>query len=342
VKPEDAEEYTQALGQVVAGGWRQIALAERLGVPKALKLTTEAWVKQRLGGYVKLSLSERIRAIAEAKAEDKNISNRQIARAVGLAHTTINRALGTNVPASPAKGGRKDLKAGTNVPPAEPVDTFAVLAATQQIRQQIDTKATRDEREAGREQERQVNAAKVAHVTDPRELLKVGRFSTILIDPPWDFDDEGDVNHFGRGKQNYAAQPFDDLLTLPVDVLSDTDCHLYLCITNRSLPKGFRLMEAWGFRYVTCVTWVKPSFGIGNYFRGQTEQILFGVKGSQPLKRKDVGTVFQAPRGERHSEKPPELFALIESCSPGPFLEMFQRTDRAGWSGWGEHSTTHG
>ena len=53
MKPKDAKEYTQALGQVVAGGWRQIALGQRLGVPKALKFSTDQWVKQRLGGYVK-------------------------------------------------------------------------------------------------------------------------------------------------------------------------------------------------------------------------------------------------------------------------------------------------
>ena len=61
----DAEEYTQALGQVVAGGWRQVALGERLGVPDALGLSTREWVNQRLGGYVSLSLAARQEAVAE-------------------------------------------------------------------------------------------------------------------------------------------------------------------------------------------------------------------------------------------------------------------------------------
>ena len=135
--------------------------------------------------------------------------------------------------------------------------------------------------------------------------------------------------------------PLDEILTLPINILADTDCHLYLCITNRSLRKGFPLLDAWGFRYITCLTWAKPSFGIGNYFRGQTEQILFGVKGSQPLKRKDVGTLFDARRGDRHSQKPEALFALIESCSPGP-VETFQRQPRPGWTGWGEDSAPKG
>ena len=69
MKPEDAEEYTQALGQVVAGGWRQIALGERLGVPKALGLSVDEWVKRRLGGYVKLSIEERREAVEELTAK---------------------------------------------------------------------------------------------------------------------------------------------------------------------------------------------------------------------------------------------------------------------------------
>jgi len=340
VKPEDAEEYTQALGQVVAGGWRQIALGERLGVPKALKLTTKQWVNDRLGGYVKLGLEERRSAVVQLEAE--GLGPRAISRVLGVSHPTVidDLASGRNLPDQTSKPESNGSASGRNLPDqtSEPLDVLTGLAATNEVRQQIETKTARDEREAVREQDRQANAAKVANVSDPRELLKVGRFSTILIDPPWDFDDEGDVNHMGRGKHNYASKSLDELLTMPIDVLADTDCHLYLCITNRSLPKGFRLMEAWGFRYVTCVTWVKPSFGIGNYFRGQTEQILFGVKGSQPLKRKDAGTVFEAPRGERHSQKPEELFALVESCSPAPYLEMFQRSPRDGWKGWGEDS----
>ena len=88
------------------------------------------------------------------------------------------------------------------------------------------------------------------------------------------------------------------------------------------LPKSFRLMEKWGFRYITCLTWIKPHYGVGNYFRGQTEHVLFGVKGQQPLKRHDVGTWFEAPRGERHSAKPDEFYALVESCSYAPYIDI--------------------
>ena len=131
---------------------------------------------------------------------------------------------------------------------------------------------------------------------------------------------------------------YERLLALPVAERAATDAHCYLWITNRSLPKGFALLEAWGFRYITCITWVKPSFGMGNYFRGQTEHLLFGIRGSLPLLRRDVGTVFSAPRGKEHSAKPAELYSLVESCSPGPYLEIFGRGQRPGWTVWGAES----
>jgi N6-adenosine-specific RNA methylase IME4 len=206
----------------------------------------------------------------------------------------------------------------------------SISSAYQQIR--------RIEKEEQREARREENRAKVSEAQAPEDIIKsAAKFATIVIDPPWDWGDEGDQDQMGRARPDYATMSKEQLMALPVGTLADDDCHLYMWITNRSLPKGFDLIQAWGFRYITAITWAKPSFGMGNYFRGQTEQILFAVKGSQPLKRKDVGTLFTAPRGPNgHSSKPVEFYDLVESCSPGPFLEMFSRHNRDGWTPWGE------
>lgn len=95
MKQEDAEEYTQALGQVVAGGWRQVALGERLGVPEALGLSTREWVEQRLGGYVRMAIPERKDAVAELAAE--GMSQREIAGVLGVDPMTVNRDLKPSV-----------------------------------------------------------------------------------------------------------------------------------------------------------------------------------------------------------------------------------------------------
>ena len=196
------------------------------------------------------------------------------------------------------------------------------------------TGLTRIAKEHAREKKREHDRAAVATAPEPENLS--GVFSTIVIDPPWDFGDEGDVDQFGRGKPDYATMPIDDISALPVGERAAKDAHLYLWITNRSLPKGFSLLDAWGFRYVTCLTWCKPSIGMGNYFRGSSEQILFGVRGSLPLKRKNAGTWFAAERPQKkHSSKPAAFYELVESCSHGPYLEMFSRSKREGWTHWG-------
>ena len=198
------------------------------------------------------------------------------------------------------------------------------------------TQIKRAEKLAKREEIRQQNAEKVKAISNPLEAQ--GLFQTIVIDPAWDYAEEGDNDAFGRGKPVYCSMSIEDIAALPVDKIADKNCHLYIWVTNRSLPKSFQLMDKWGFRYVTCLTWIKPHYGVGNYFRGQTEHVLFGVKGQQPLKRHDVGTWFEAPRGERHSAKPDEFYSLVESCSYAPYIDIFVRRDRDGWSVWGENS----
>lgn len=197
----------------------------------------------------------------------------------------------------------------------------------------------RELKEKAREEKREENRAKIAAIQEPEKVFTQAKatFSTIVIDPPWDWGDEGDKDQLGRARPDYSTMSIYQLLDLPVGELASEDAHIYMWITNRSLPKGFALLEKWGFRYITAITWVKPHFGMGNYFRGQTEHVLFGVKGSQPLKRKDVGTVFEAPRGAGgHSSKPESFYSLVESCSHGPYLEMFSRSDRNDWITWGE------
>jgi len=43
-------------------------------------------------------------------------------------------------------------------------------------------------------------------------------------------------------------------------------------------------------------------------------------------------------RKREHSRKPDEQYPLIESCSPGPYLELFARGSRKNWHTWGNES----
>lgn len=242
-------------------------------------------------------------------------TTKEIAKAAGVSHDTI------------AKVEKIEQHAAPEIKAALKSGDLSINQAYKEIK--------RAEKAQRQEEHRAENVAKVETLATPLDAK--GLFQTIVIDPPWDWGDEGDVNQFGRAKPEYSTMPFDDIKNLPVSKIADTNCHLYLWVTNRSLPKAFALIDAWGFRYITCLTWVKPSIGMGNYFRGSTEQILFAVKGSQPLRRHDVGTHFTAPRGSQHSSKPDEFYSLVESCSYPPFIDIFGRTERDGWSVWGEN-----
>jgi 16S rRNA G966 N2-methylase RsmD len=196
MKPEDAEEYTQALGQVVAGGWRQIALGERLGVPKALKLSTQDWVQQRLGGYVKYSIAERNEAV-KALAEE-GFSEREISRALGSHRNTVRKALGTKGTKHKQKLEEKRQALGTKrTTEAQPLDVLTGLAATNDIRQQIEIKATRAEREQGNRAalDRQIIVTTPGLIHGDFRIryaeLAPESVHLVLTDPPYDKDSIG-------------------------------------------------------------------------------------------------------------------------------------------------------
>lgn len=276
---------------------------------------------------------------AVAEATGRKVSNEAIAGALGVNRKTIDRDLGTNVPADTSNGKDRPEANGTNVPVVVVAVSGADAAALAE--KKAVTTAKRTAKEAKREERREENREKVKDAATLDELIEQGvRVPTIVIDPPWDWGDEGDQDQLGRARPDYATMTIEQLLDYPVGEVADVDCHLYCWITNRSLPKGFALVERWGFRYITMLSWPKPSFGMGNYFRGQTEHVLFGVKGEQSLKRKDASTLLpvwdRGPKG--HSSKPPEFHEFVETCSPGPYLEIFSRINRPGWTAIGENT----
>ena len=160
------------------------------------------------------------------------------------------------------------------------------------------------------------------------------KFTTIVSDPPWQYDNRGTRN---AARKHYETMTVDDVCDLPVEANAADNAHLYLWTTNAFLRDAFTVMEAWGFTYKAHLVWVKPQMGMGNYFRISHEHVLFGVRGSLPTQTKNTMSWFEANRG-RHSAKPQAFYELVEHSSPGPYLDMFSRARRLGWSGWGEEA----
>jgi len=148
-----------------------------------------------------------------------------------------------------------------------------------------------------------------------------GKFKTLVIDPPWDYEW---LSLAGRATPGYATMTHEELLALDVAAWADADCHLYLWVTNNFMTRGVDLMMHWGFEHKTVLTWVKPRWGLGSYFRNQTEHVLFGVRGDMMTRADNISTVFQAPLGE-HSEKPKAFYDIVKKASYPPYGEAFQR-----------------
>jgi N6-adenosine-specific RNA methylase IME4 len=89
-------------------------------------------------------------------------------------------------------------------------------------------------------------------------------------------------------------------------------------------------MAKWGFRHNTVLTWAKPKFGLGTHFRGQTEHVIFGIRGSLAARSNSISTLFEAPAG-KHSEKPEKFYEVVRAASYPPYGEAFQREARPGF-----------
>lgn len=174
-----------------------------------------------------------------------------------------------------------------------------------------------------------------------------GGFQTVLADPPWRFENRtGKVAPEHRRLDRYSTMTLQDICSLPVGDACAKNAHLYLWVPNALLPEGLRVLNEWGFRYVSNIIWAKrrkdggpDGRGVGFYFRNVTEVLLFGVKGSMRTlapARRQVNMI--ESRKREHSRKPDEQYELIESCSPGPYLEMFARYPRDGWAVWGDEA----
>ena len=179
-------------------------------------------------------------------------------------------------------------------------------------------------------------------------MAETQKFKTVLADPPWQFQNRtGKMAPEHKRLKRYETMKLDEICSLPVADMLDTTAHLYLWVPNALMPEGIEVLKAWGFAYKTNLIWYKvrkdggpDGRGVGFYFRNVTEMILFGVKGANARTLQPGRSQVNIIRSmkQEHSRKPDELYDLIERCSPGPYLEMFARGVRPGWTSWGDQA----
>lgn len=172
------------------------------------------------------------------------------------------------------------------------------------------------------------------------------KYNIIYADPPWSYRFKDPTASKGGSKGSgysggvnyyYETMTINDIVNLPVTDISEKDCVLFLWATNPLMPEAFQTMKEWGFKYKTLITWHKERCkGMGYWFRGHTEHLLFGVRGNIKAFRSLEHNIKKLPV-EKHSKKPDEFRRMIEESAGhlGPKIELFAREKSDGWDVWG-------
>lgn len=186
-----------------------------------------------------------------------------------------------------------------------------------------------------------------------------GGYKTLVIDPPWRYRSSDILTRGfhktasvgttkpGEAEGQYTTMTNAEIAALPIGELAAKDAQLYLWVTNPRMYgerdgaySPLEIIEGWGFEYKTMLTWVKQGApGLGFYFRGNTEHVLFCTRGDVKIPPADrEPNVITAPKG-RHSQKPDAFYDLVERVSLEPRVELFARRARlSGWDYWGNES----
>ena len=174
-------------------------------------------------------------------------------------------------------------------------------------------------------------------IGDQPVVVPKGKYSTIVIDPPWPMQKIERECAPNQTAFDYPVMTEGELGAM--DLPAAEDCHLWLWTTHKFMPMALRLAPVWGFKYVCAFVWHKPGgfqpFGLPQY---NCEFALYCRKGSPKFETtKRFNTCFEGPRGA-HSEKPEEFYETIRRVTGGRRLDMFNRRSIKGFTGWGNES----
>lgn len=176
----------------------------------------------------------------------------------------------------------------------------------------------------------------------------IGQWGCILADPPWYFKNRTEAGESKNPTAHYDCMDLADIKAMDMSFVGAADCALVMWATAPMLPEALEVMAAWGFTFKTAGAWAKQSstggkwaFGTGYVFRSAAEFYLVGTRGRPPVRSRSVRNLIVAPIRE-HSRKPDETHRMCESLFDGPYLEMFAREPREGWTVWGNQTEKFG
>lgn len=169
-------------------------------------------------------------------------------------------------------------------------------------------------------------------------------YDIVLADPPWLYHDKSGTPANRHVENHYDTMTVDEICALPVQKITNKGSILFLWTPSPITPDAMKVIDAWGFKYLTRLTWIKTSkngnvkMGIGNYVRNTTEDILIARKGVFPMPKTKFPSTFSALRTD-HSRKPERSYEIIENMNPDPSrIELFARYVYPGWTGVGNEA----
>ncbi len=189
-------------------------------------------------------------------------------------------------------------------------------------------------------------------MTDPFANLPKGYYGAILADPPWRFQHWSGKGTARAADNHYSTATNEEISALPISDLAAADCVLFLWAVWPKLEEIIPMIGGWGFTYKTCAfDWIKAhvgqiemfrddgdaQVGMGYWTRANSEPCLLATRGKPKRLNADVRQGIIAPRRE-HSRKPDEIHSRIERLVAGPYLELFARQSRPGWTVWGNET----
>lgn len=164
------------------------------------------------------------------------------------------------------------------------------------------------------------------------------KYKVLYCDPPWKFKDKLPGKKRGAIK-HYKCLTIDELKSFPIPE-TENDAYLFMWRVASMQQEALDLVKAWGFEVKSEIVWDKitkkgkPHFGMGRHVRASHEVCLVCVKGKIKPKSKSVRSRFEAVV-RKHSQKPDEMYDIIEQLSDGPYVELFARQRWQGWDSYG-------
>ena len=191
--------------------------------------------------------------------------------------------------------------------------------------------------------------------------LARNHYRVILADPPWRYLTWSEKGAGKSPDNHYQTMTLDEIKALPIRDIAAKDCVLFMWVIDSHVELAMEVVKAWGFKYKTVgFYWAKTnkdgSFftGTGHWTRANPEHAFecylgdgneeaercFLATTGKPGRRqegKNVPRLIVSPRRE-HSRKPDETHDRIERLVDGPYLELFARADKEGWTVWGNET----